>query len=154
MVFIVHLLVQLYHQCAEIIHFQFRKIIQRKTDGFFKLLFRGCAQRFCNLLNGGCFHLTNHIFWRLLQRQLPLDFFKRKMIFVIRYLGRSTAAGKSHKVFLCLVIAVDLLQDMREAETAIGLYLEDYKDLFSQEIENFLDDLRMAVYDFEQEDEE
>ena len=46
------------------------------------------------------------------------------------------------------------LQDMREAETAIGLYLEDYKDLFSQEIENFLDDLRMAVYDFEQEDEE
>lgn len=46
------------------------------------------------------------------------------------------------------------LQDMREAETAIGLYLEDYTDLFSQEIENFLDDLRMAVYDFEQEDEE
>lgn len=46
------------------------------------------------------------------------------------------------------------LQDMREAETAIRLYLEDYKDLFSQEIENFLDDLRMAVYDFEQEDEE
>ena len=46
------------------------------------------------------------------------------------------------------------LQDMREAENAIGLYLEDYKDLFSQEIENFLDDLRMAVYDFEQEDEE
>lgn len=46
------------------------------------------------------------------------------------------------------------LQDMREAETAIGLYLGDYKDLFSQEIENFLDDLRMAVYDFEQEDEE
>jgi hypothetical protein len=46
------------------------------------------------------------------------------------------------------------LQDMRESETAIGLYLEDYKNLFSQEIENFLDDLRMAVYDFEQEDEE
>lgn len=46
------------------------------------------------------------------------------------------------------------LQDMREAETAIGLYLEDYKDLFPQEIESFLDDLRMAVYDYEQEDEE
>lgn len=46
------------------------------------------------------------------------------------------------------------LQDMREAETAIGLYLEDYKDLFSQEIENFLDDLRMSVIDYEQEDEE
>jgi hypothetical protein len=46
------------------------------------------------------------------------------------------------------------LQDMREAETAIGLYLEDYTDLFPQEIKSFLDDLRMAVYDFEQEDEE
>lgn len=46
------------------------------------------------------------------------------------------------------------LQDMREAETAIELYLEDYTDLFPQEIESFLDDLRMAVYDFEQEDEE
>ena len=46
------------------------------------------------------------------------------------------------------------LQDMREVETAIGLYLEDYTDLFPQEIESFLDDLRMAVYDFEQEDEE
>ena len=46
------------------------------------------------------------------------------------------------------------LQDMREAETAIGLYLEDYTDLFPDEIKSFLDDLRMAVYDFEQEDEE
>lgn len=46
------------------------------------------------------------------------------------------------------------LQDMREAEIAIGLYLEDYTDLFPQEIKSFLDDLRMAVYDFEQEDEE
>lgn len=46
------------------------------------------------------------------------------------------------------------LQDMREAETAIGLYLEDYTDLFPQEIKSFLNDLRMAVYDFEQEDEE
>lgn len=46
------------------------------------------------------------------------------------------------------------LQYMREAETTIGLYLEDYTDLFPQEIESFLDDLRMAVYDFEQEDEE
>lgn len=46
------------------------------------------------------------------------------------------------------------LQDMREAETAIGLYLEDYTDLFPQEIKSFLDDLRMAVYDYEQECEE
>lgn len=35
------------------------------------------------------------------------------------------------------------LQDMREAETAIGLYLEDYKQLFGIEIKNFLLDLRM-----------
>lgn len=46
------------------------------------------------------------------------------------------------------------LQDMREAETAIGLYLEDYKHLFSSEIEDFLLDLRIAVQDYEQEDEE
>lgn len=46
------------------------------------------------------------------------------------------------------------LQDMREAETAIGLYLEDYTDLFPQEIKSFLDDLGMAVYDYEQECEE
>lgn len=46
------------------------------------------------------------------------------------------------------------MQDMWEAETAIGLYLEDYTDLFPQEIKSFLDDLRMAVYDFEQEGEE
>lgn len=46
------------------------------------------------------------------------------------------------------------LQDMRDAEIAIGLYLEDYTDLFPQEIKSFLDDLRMAVYDYEQEDEE
>ena len=45
------------------------------------------------------------------------------------------------------------LYDMREAEIAIGLYLEDYTDLFPQEIKSFLDDLRMAVYDYEQEDE-
>lgn len=44
--------------------------------------------------------------------------------------------------------------EMQEAETAIGLFLEDYTHLFSNEIKNFLDDLRMAVYDFEQEDEE
>ena len=45
------------------------------------------------------------------------------------------------------------LQDMREAETAIGLYLEDYTDLFPQEIESFLEDVRMAVWEYEQEDE-
>jgi hypothetical protein len=45
------------------------------------------------------------------------------------------------------------LRDMREAETAIGLYLEDYKHLFSSEIKNFLLDLRIAVQDYEEEEE-
>ena len=45
------------------------------------------------------------------------------------------------------------LQDMREAETAIGLYLEDYTDLFPQEIKNFLEELRTAVWRREQEEE-
>lgn len=43
--------------------------------------------------------------------------------------------------------------EMREAETAIGLFLEDYEQMFPNEIKNFLEDLRMAVYDCEQEDE-
>lgn len=46
------------------------------------------------------------------------------------------------------------LQDMWEAETAIGLYLEDYTDLFPQEIKNFLEDVRTAVWEYGQEDEE
>lgn len=49
---------------------------------------------------------------------------------------------------------INRLYDMCEAEIAIGLYLEDYTDLFPQEIKSFLDDLRMAVWDYEQEDEE
>ena len=48
---------------------------------------------------------------------------------------------------------INKLQDMREAETAIGLHLENYKHLFSIEIKNFLLDLRIAVQEFEQEDE-
>ena len=48
---------------------------------------------------------------------------------------------------------INRLYDMREAEIAIGLYLEDYKHLFSIEIKNFLLDLLIAVQDFEQEDE-
>lgn len=47
---------------------------------------------------------------------------------------------------------INRLYDMREAEIAIGLYLEDYTDLFPQEIKSFLDDLRMAVYDEEEEE--
>lgn len=49
---------------------------------------------------------------------------------------------------------INRLYDMREAEIDIGLYLEDYTDLFPQAIKNFLEDLRMAVWDYEQEDEE
>lgn len=44
------------------------------------------------------------------------------------------------------------LQDMWEAETAIGLYLEDYKHLFSSEIKDFLLDLRIAVQDYEEDE--
>ena len=44
------------------------------------------------------------------------------------------------------------LQDMREAETAIGLYLENYKHLFSSEIKDFLLDLRIAVQDYEEDE--
>lgn len=49
---------------------------------------------------------------------------------------------------------INRLWEMQEAETAIGLWLKDYTHLFPQEIKSFLDDVRMAVYDYEQEDEE
>lgn len=49
---------------------------------------------------------------------------------------------------------INRLYDMREAENAIGLYLEDYTDLFPKEIKNFLEDVRTAVWEYEQEDEE
>lgn len=49
---------------------------------------------------------------------------------------------------------INRLYDMREAEIDIGLYLEDYTDLFPQEIKNFLKDVRTAVWEYEQEDEE
>ena len=45
------------------------------------------------------------------------------------------------------------LYDMREAEIDIGLYLKDYTDLFPQEIKNFLEDVRTAVWRREQEEE-
>lgn len=48
---------------------------------------------------------------------------------------------------------INRLWEMQEAETKIGLWLEDYTHLFPQEIKSFLDDVRMAVYDYEQEDE-
>ena len=49
---------------------------------------------------------------------------------------------------------INRLHDMREAEIDIGLYLEDYTDLFPQEIKNFLEDVRTAVWEYGQEDEE
>ena len=49
---------------------------------------------------------------------------------------------------------INRLYDMREAENAIGLYLEDYTDLFPKEIKNFLEDVRTAVWEYEREDEE
>lgn len=48
---------------------------------------------------------------------------------------------------------ISRLYDMREAEIDIGLYLEDYTDLFPQEIKNFLEELRTAVWRREQEEE-
>lgn len=49
---------------------------------------------------------------------------------------------------------INRLYDMREAEIDIGMYLEDYTDLFPQEIKNFLEGVRTAVWEYEQEDEE
>lgn len=45
------------------------------------------------------------------------------------------------------------LLEMQDAEIDIGLYLEDYATLFPQEIKNFLDELRTAVWRREQEEE-
>ena len=45
------------------------------------------------------------------------------------------------------------LYDMYEAEAAVELCLEGYKRLFPQEIKSFIDDLRTAILDYEQEDE-
>lgn len=42
--------------------------------------------------------------------------------------------------------------EMLEAETAIKLYLEDYKHLFGVEIDSFLLDLHMAVQDYGEDD--
>lgn len=49
---------------------------------------------------------------------------------------------------------INRLYDMREAEIDIGLYLEDYTDLFPQEIKNFLQDVRERVWEAEDEIEE
>ena len=43
---------------------------------------------------------------------------------------------------------------MREAEIRMGAFLEEYEGLFPDEIKNFLEDVRTAVWEYEQEDEE
>lgn len=48
---------------------------------------------------------------------------------------------------------LDRLYDMYEAESVIELCLEGYKRLFPQEIKSFIDDLKTAILDYEQEDE-
>ena len=49
---------------------------------------------------------------------------------------------------------INRLYDMREAESSMGAFLEEYEGLFPDEIKNFLEDVRTAVWEYEQEDEE
>ena len=49
---------------------------------------------------------------------------------------------------------INRLYDMREAEISMGAFLEEYEGLFPDEIKNFLEDVRTAVWEYEQEDEE
>lgn len=49
---------------------------------------------------------------------------------------------------------INRLYDMREAEIRMGAFLEEYEALFPDEIKNFLEDVRTAVLEYEQEDEE
>lgn len=49
---------------------------------------------------------------------------------------------------------INRIWEMHEAETAIGSFLEDYKHLFPNEIRNFMVDIRMAVSDMEDDDED
>lgn len=49
---------------------------------------------------------------------------------------------------------INRLYDIREAEIRMGAFLEEYEELFPDEIKNFLEDVRTAVWEYEQEDEE
>lgn len=49
---------------------------------------------------------------------------------------------------------INRLYDMREAEISMGAFLEEYEGLLPDEIKNFLEDVRTAVWEYEQEDEE
>lgn len=49
---------------------------------------------------------------------------------------------------------INRLYDMREAEIRIGAFLEEYEELFPDEIKNFLQDVRERVWEAEDEIEE
>lgn len=49
---------------------------------------------------------------------------------------------------------INRLYDMREAETRMGAFLEEYEGLFPDEIKNFLQDVRERVWEAEDEIEE
>lgn len=49
---------------------------------------------------------------------------------------------------------INQIWEMHEAETAIEVFLEDYKHLFPNEIRNFMVDIRMAVSDMEADDDD
>ena len=46
---------------------------------------------------------------------------------------------------------INLLYAKQEAEVRIGAFLEEYEEVFPDEIQNFLDDLRMNVLSGEYE---
>ena len=49
---------------------------------------------------------------------------------------------------------INRLYDMREAELRIEAFLEEYEELFPNEIKNFLEDVRERVWEAEDEMEE
>lgn len=48
---------------------------------------------------------------------------------------------------------INRLYDMREAELRIEAFLEEYEELFPNEIKNFLEDVRERVWEAEDEED-
>lgn len=46
---------------------------------------------------------------------------------------------------------INRLYDMREAEIRMGTFLEEYEELFPDEIKNFLQDVRERVWEAEED---
>lgn len=46
---------------------------------------------------------------------------------------------------------INRLYDMREAEIRMGAFLEEYEELFPDEIKNFLQDVRERVWAYEED---